>query len=217
MTWGRIRVRSASWSTVSPSRVRAACSSGPIDRVVGRLDGVVVDQQRLDRVAGLGDRRDPLAPDHGVLDQVDAAGAAQLAPLELLVVGGHLVAHLGADGRGVLAQRARRRAHRLGGLHDLVRPVVGLLVEVRVVRLVLALPALPQPGGPGESACQPRPGVGQPADGLVQVVGVVDVVVAVDLVGVVGVVGVDLAGHHLGHHRRLGLLDERLVHGRAPR
>ena len=80
------------------------------------------------------------------------------------------------------------------------------------MRLVLALPALPQPGGPGESACQPRPGVGQPADGLVQVVGVVDLDVDVT-VGVVGVVGVDLAGHHLGHHRRLGLLDERLVHG----
>jgi hypothetical protein len=49
---------------------------GSDDRVLRRLDTVVVDDQGLDGVAGPGDRSYSVAPGHGVLDQVHAAGPA---------------------------------------------------------------------------------------------------------------------------------------------
>ena len=72
MTCGRIRVRSATWSTESPRRVRAAANSGPMTGLHGRLDGEVVDDHGLEGVTR-GWRRgaDPVL-------QVDAAGPPQL-------------------------------------------------------------------------------------------------------------------------------------------
>ena len=83
---------------------------GADDGVVGRLDRELVDEQRLDGVAGGGDRADPVAPDLGLLDQVHAAGTAQLAALGQLGAGLRLV---GGERGG--ARRSGRVAPRSAG------------------------------------------------------------------------------------------------------
>ena len=81
----------------------AACgrprAAGPITGSSAGSTAYVVDDERLDRRPGPGDRADPVAPDHGVLDQVDAAGAAQLARLGQLAPARALVVVRGQGGR----------------------------------------------------------------------------------------------------------------------
>ncbi len=86
MTCGRIRVRSASSSTLRPDPDPGRGQLRADDRVVGRLGDEVVDDQRVDRVAERGDRADPAGLEgrrrRGGLElQVDAARTAQLAAL----------------------------------------------------------------------------------------------------------------------------------------
>ena len=120
MTWGRIRVRSASWSTVRPRRVRAPASSGPI---TGSAGGSNVSSSMTRWVSSLG--------------LVECLGGELAPDLGLLLErGAGLVAYVGPCGRD-----RRGRARRLAGDHQ--GDQVDRGDPVRLGRCVVVLVRLP--------------------------------------------------------------------------
>ncbi len=163
-------MRSASWSTAEAEAGARRGELRPDDRVLGGLDREVVDDERLHRRAGAGDRAHPVAPDHGVLDEVDAAGAAQLAGLGQSGAGGRSswsvasavgavswCAHLGAGGA---------RPGRAAGSGSRWRPSARARLGRRAVvaasarsprGLLVVLASAPRRRGDGQPGARPAP------------------------------------------------------------
>ena len=118
-------MRSASSSTLSPTRAPGRGQLGADDRVVGRLGDEVVDDQRVDRVAQGRDRAHASRLEQrrrrrGLELQVDAARAAQLAALgqrraaaAVRVVASGCSATLPSTVAGVSRVTSARRARRV--------------------------------------------------------------------------------------------------------